>query len=102
MFQDTSTESTTIRFDPELPWELLNPSISQTIPGDTPMLQSTSESPSATIQITTKFVHPVAEPQEDQPLDSGVADSFFQMPFGGFHDNFLEELLSESFLSGSV
>ncbi|KAH6962089.1 hypothetical protein BKA56DRAFT_598308 [Ilyonectria sp. MPI-CAGE-AT-0026] len=102
MFQDASTESTTIRFDPELLWELLNPTISQTVPGDTSVLQSTSESPSATIQITTKFVHPVAESQEDQPLGSGVADSFFQMPFGGFHDSFLEELLSESFLSGSI
>ncbi|KAH7121783.1 hypothetical protein B0J13DRAFT_158501 [Dactylonectria estremocensis] len=97
--QDAASEAATIRIQPELLWELLDPSIFAADPNS---LLPPSDSPSATIQITTKLVHPVSETQEDQPLVSNGADNFWQVPFEGFQDSFLDEFLSETFLSGTL
>ncbi|KAH7121546.1 hypothetical protein EDB81DRAFT_847646 [Dactylonectria macrodidyma] len=97
--QDTASEAATIQIQPELLWELLDPSI---LAADPNSLLPPSDSPSATIQITTKFIHPITESQEDQPIVSSGMDNFWQTPFEGFQDSFLDEFLSETFLSGTL
>lgn len=99
--QVPSTEIAAIRFQPELLWELLDPSISQVASVDGSMSKD-GTSLSTTLHVTTTFIHPIADPDGSTqvPLGSGVLDHSSQTLFDGFDAPFLDDFFSESFLSG--
>ncbi|KAF7591893.1 hypothetical protein BBP40_000940 [Aspergillus hancockii] len=62
--------STMISFQPQMFWELLDPKICQMVQGDyVPygMNFPTGNVPDARLRVTTHFVHPLVEDQEEQP-----------------------------------
>ncbi|KAI5458619.1 hypothetical protein BGZ63DRAFT_474273 [Mariannaea sp. PMI_226] len=103
--QDVGTEVPSIRFQPELLWELLDPNLPPTT-----SLRANSSQPglgdhnptSATLHVTTTFTHPVAD--QNTPVDrsssSDNVDYLSQQVFDDLEGQFLDDFLSDSFLSG--
>jgi hypothetical protein len=100
--QEPGAETAMIRFQPELLWDLLDPSISRASLGPNASISTEGTSPSASLHVTTTFVHPVAVPnaQTQEPLESNALDYSSQRLFEGFDSPFLDDFLSDSFLSG--
>ncbi|KAH6880670.1 hypothetical protein B0T10DRAFT_495098 [Thelonectria olida] len=88
-------ETATVRFRPELLWDLLDPSIAQASQGPNTSMSTDGALPSATLHVTTTLIHPVADPdaQTPKPVDSMALDYSSQALFEGFNVPFLDEFL---------
>ncbi|KAJ4197291.1 hypothetical protein NW759_016314 [Fusarium solani] len=98
--QNDDSTSSTICFEPEMIWELLDPTMSGS---SFTTCNSTSERPgsshgsSATIQVATKFIHPIDDKEENPPPAPNTAHNFFDLG-DVYGEPFLDQFFSDSLL----
>lgn len=97
----TEAQSTTIRFQPELLWDLLGPGISLPIDGSGPKIKHSHPlSSKATLHVTTRYVHPITERQASERSVTEALDMNFQRSLEGFDAPFLDDFFSDTLLEG--
>ncbi|KAF5012340.1 hypothetical protein FDECE_1567 [Fusarium decemcellulare] len=97
---ETESISTTIRFEPEMIWGLLDPAPSgYGLPGSDIATggQGSDPASSATIQVATKFIHPIDDDQENPPLPPNTMHNLFDLE-DIYGQPFLDDFFSESLL----
>ncbi|KAM0533833.1 hypothetical protein ACHAO7_012395, partial [Fusarium culmorum] len=97
--QEDELTSATIKFEPDMMWELLDPAISGV---DWASLCSSSKgkgshaTTSATIRVATKFVHPINNEVESAPVPDPEHNLFDLEDIYG--EPFLDQFFSDSLL----
>jgi len=94
--QEDESTSATIKFEPDMMWELLDPAMSGV---DWASLCSSAKSKSshaATIRVATKFVHPINNEVESAPVQDPVHNLFDLEDVYG--EPFLDQFFSDSLL----
>ncbi|KAF7556914.1 hypothetical protein G7046_g6175 [Stylonectria norvegica] len=93
---DTNANDTTIMIQPEKLWELLGPSMCETISPKSSGLDVENCSPSTTLQVTSQFVHPLDDDRPHQEDEDGAPGAYFGMLGEGY-----EQLSLDEFFAGS-
>ncbi|KAF4980632.1 hypothetical protein FZEAL_3381 [Fusarium zealandicum] len=89
--------NTTIRFEPELIWGLLDPTQSISHCTNTAIEEQDDDpASSTTIQVATKFIHPIDEEQEKAPAPHATQSLFDLEDIYG--EPFLDQFFSDSLL----
>lgn len=81
-------------------WELLDPTMSGssfTTCNSTSERQGSSHGSSATIQVATKFIHPIDDKEENPPPAPNTVHNFFDLG-DVYGEPFLDQFFSDSLL----